>query len=293
MTPIPRGWPLIAFIITLAIGVVAYRLLSSHRLEQTAALFIGLPTILALAVLMLAPQPKSWTGAIFMTITIFLLISGMLLGEGFICVLMAAPIAYAVGLIVGLLSDWFEKKGHAKNALMIIPFAMMSLEGVHGRLSFGRMETITAEQVVTGSPASVEHALAATPHFDRALPLFLNLGFPRPVGALGTGLNPGDQRLIHFAGGEGRPGDLLLIVTERDPMRVRFMITSDSSHIAHWLAWKSAEVTWEPVDAQHTRVRWTTVYRRLLDPAWYFRPWERYAVRLSASYLIDTLAIPQ
>ena len=163
---------------------------------------------------------------------------------------------------------------------------------MNDRLSFDRMETITAEHIVDASTATVEHSLAAAPRFKCALPLFLNLGFPRPVAASGTGLNPGDQRRVHFAGGEGRPGDLLLVVTERAPMRVRFAIKNDSSHIAHWLAWKTAEVTWKPVDAQHTRVRWTAVYRRLLDPAWYFGPWERYGVRLSADYLIDGLATP-
>ena len=40
-------------------------------------------------------------------------------------------------------------------------------------------------------------------------------------------------------------------------------------------------------------MRWTLRYRRLLDPAWYFGPWERYAVRLAAGYLIDTVATPR
>jgi hypothetical protein len=39
-------------------------------------------------------------------------------------------------------------------------------------------------------------------------------------------------------------------------------------------------------------VRWTIRYRRDLDPAWYFGPWERYAVRLAGNYLIDNVATP-
>jgi hypothetical protein len=41
-----------------------------------------------------------------------------------------------------------------------------------------------------------------------------------------------------------------------------------------------------------TRVTWTLRYRRGLDPAWYFGPWERYAVRLAAAYLIESVATP-
>jgi hypothetical protein len=34
-------------------------------------------------------------------------------------------------------------------------------------------------------------------------------------------------------------------------------------------------------------------YRRNLDPAWYFGPWERYGVGLAGKYLIDNLATPE
>ena len=51
-------------------------------------------------------------------------------------------------------------------------------------------------------------------------------------------------------------------------------------------------MTWQPIDAAHTEVRWTVRYRRDLDPAWYFGPAERYAMRLAASELIAQVATP-
>jgi hypothetical protein len=39
-------------------------------------------------------------------------------------------------------------------------------------------------------------------------------------------------------------------------------------------------------------VTWSLRYRRMLDPAWYFGPMQRYANQLTAGYLIDTLATP-
>ncbi len=60
----------------------------------------------------------------------------------------------------------------------------------------------------------------------------------------------------------------------------------------HFLTWQSSEVEWHAIDAQTTRVTWSVRYRRDLDPAWYFGPMERYAVRLAAGYLIDSVATP-
>jgi hypothetical protein len=67
---------------------------------------------------------------------------------------------------------------------------------------------------------------------------------------------------------------------------------SDTSKIAHWLDWRQAEVRWTAVRPNRTRVRWTVRYTRRLDPAWYFGPWERYAVRLAAGYLVENVATP-
>jgi hypothetical protein len=159
-------------------------------------------------------------------------------------------------------------------------------------LSFAREERIAVEREVAISPREVVRALALPPRFTGRLPLFLRLGFPRPVAVSGLGLAPGDRRTIHFAGGEGRPGDLVLEVTEAGPGRIRFHPLADGSKVAHWLAWEDAVVEWAPAGLGRTRVRWTQSFRRDLDPAWYFGPWERYAVRLAAEYLIESTAIP-
>ena len=66
----------------------------------------------------------------------------------------------------------------------------------------------------------------------------------------------------------------------------------DDSHMTHFLAWRESTVEWHEVTAGATQVTWTLRYRRGLDPAWYFGPWERDAVGLAAEYLIDTVATP-
>lgn len=287
-------WRLVGLIMALALGSVAYRLLVAGKLEQTSALFIGLPTLLALA-LALAPRAKSPMGIVMKGLTIGLLLSGIVLGEGFICILMAAPLFYLVALIVGLIVTFLARRGRgpARTAMYVLAlFLPASLEGTHERLSFNRAEAVSVERVVTGNVDDVEGALAAVPRFDRPLPFYLRLGFPRPARTTGSGLGAGDRRVIRFAGGEGKPGNLVLEVIESGKGRVVFRRVSDSSHVAHWLDWEQAEVRWQPGDPGHVRVVWTLRYTRLLDPAWYFGPWERYAVRLAAGYLADTLTTP-
>ena len=82
-------------------------------------------------------------------------------------------------------------------------------------------------------------------------------------------------------------------VVERHPGFVRFETTSDASKLTQWIRWNSSQVTWLSVDATHTRVTWQINFERQLDPAWYFTPWERFAVSDAARYLIAANATPR
>lgn len=278
-------WTLIFLILAVSVGSVLYRLIVFGRLEQTAMLFVGIPAILAI-VLAMTPKAKTTTGGIMKGLTVALLLSGPLLGEGFICILMASPLFYAVGLAVGEIVHLTRKKRRTTLPCLLLIFLPMSVEGTSPSLSFNRNETVQVSQVVQASQRDMLLALSRSPRTDLPLPLYLRMGFPRPVEARGEGLDVGATRTIHFAGGEGRPGDLLLQVEESRPGYVRFRAISDRSKVAHWLDWKSSEVRWTAIDSQHTRVDWTLHFERRLDPAWYFGPWERYAAYLAAGYLI-------
>lgn len=166
------------------------------------------------------------------------------------------------------------------------------MEGATPSLSFSRAESVMASRTVRATAAEVQAALGRAPDFSRPLPFLLRIGFPVPVSARGAGILPGDERIIRFAGGEGNPGDLTMRVSEFHPGLVRFEAVSDTSHIAHWLDWKASTVTWTETSPGICEVHWTVEYDRLLDPAWYFAPSERMAVKLAAGYLIETLATP-
>jgi hypothetical protein len=286
---------LLVLIAALTIGGLAYRLITRHHMEQTALLFIGLPGILAV-VLALAPPAKSFTGGILRGITLFLLMSAPILGEGFICILMAAPIFLAIGLIVGLIMD-HDRKRHTTLSCCLLVLIPMSLEGTTASLSFNRIDQASSTAIVEGTPAEVQQRLAKSPRLDLKLPLYLRLGFPRPTSATGEGIAPGDLRTIHFAGGEGMPEDIVFQVASSTSSELNYTVVHDGDNmmhtLSHWVGLREANVTWAPVDATHTRVTWQIAYERRLDPAWYFGPWERYAGRVATRYLIAANAGPR
>ena len=89
-----------AIVITLVIGSVAYRVLVVKHLEHTSLVFIGLPALAAIT--LLHARPQTAIGTVNKVIAILLCLSGILFGEGLICILLAAPIFFLVGTAIGL-----------------------------------------------------------------------------------------------------------------------------------------------------------------------------------------------
>ncbi len=222
-----------------------------------------------------------------------LLIVAPLLGRGYLCILIASPLFYLVGILVGLAVDWHRKRLGTTLCCVAVLLLPMSLEGVIPQLSFNRSQSVEVTRVVSASGEAVEHALAQSPNLRQTLPAFLRIGFPRPLAAWGGGLEVGDTRTVHFSGAEGDPpGDLVVRVMERRVGYVRVDTISDSSKLTQWIRWTSSEVEWKPLDEGHTIVTWHIHFQRQLDPTWYFTPWERMAVRHAAAYMIVANATP-
>jgi hypothetical protein len=280
-------WIVIALcLVSWAISAAGYRVLMFAQLGHSSLMFMGIPTVLAI-MLCLAPPAKSITGGIMKSITFALLIIAPLLGEGYLCILFASPIFYMLGAIIGAFADTARAKRRATLGCVAILLLPICLEGVTPQWSFNRTQTVAATAIVAASADQVEQALAQSPDVHTPLPRFLSIGFPRPIWARGQGLHPGDTRTIHFTGAEGDPpGDLTMRITASRPGLVHFQTVSDTSKLTQWIAWRSSQVEWRAIDATHTQVTWTIQFDRQLDPAWYFAPWERFAVRDAAQYLL-------
>ena len=284
---------IVLMIVALSLAAGLYRLLAAHRLQTTSATLLGIPALLAVLVA-LTPRAKTVTGGIMKTIALMLLIVSPLLGEGWFCILLVSPLFFVVGGVVGFFADRARRNREAKVFCLALVLLPMSLEGVVPALTVRREQSVEVTRTVPANRAEVEAALRTQPHLGRSLPWLLRIGFPRPLAAGGDGLEPGALRTIRFSGAEGAPaGDLVTRVTESRPGYVRSETLADTSKLAHWMRWETSEVFWQPVDAGHTRVTWRIRYQRGLDPAWYFAPWERAAVRAAATYMIEAQATPE
>jgi hypothetical protein len=293
---------LAAIIAAAMVASVWYRAIVEHGVQQTAALFIGLPAVLAIVIVVFV-SPRSAVGVACKAVTVGLLVSVLFLGEGFLCVIFAAPLFYAVAIAVATAIDRTRRDPRTtmSSSLLLLLLAPMNLEGVTPMTTIERTSTVSASKIVHASSERVAASVLAPPQFERGRPrpAFLRLGFPTPVHSRIERQGSATRWVVQIRGGEmllngmeHRTGDLVLDLEEARPALVRWRVRSDTSHMTHFLTFRASTVQWQPIDAHTTRVTWTIDYERGLDPAWYFGPMERYATWLAARYLIDTVAAP-
>jgi len=79
----PAQWWVIGLAIAFMAGSVLYRYLTHSPYGRSAAMFIGIPAVLAV-LLALTPKAKTVTGGIIKGITLSLLVIAPLLGEGYL-----------------------------------------------------------------------------------------------------------------------------------------------------------------------------------------------------------------
>jgi hypothetical membrane protein len=306
-------WAIITITVALGIGGLLYRLAQDNYLHQSAAFFIGVPGVLAIT-LALTPKAKSATGMIVKGLTLALLLSGVVFFEGFICILMAAPLFYLVGILIGIPIDRARRKKQSEGrvySVVGIVLLMLSLEGVVPATSLSQHEIVRVTRTIDAPVGAVQEALARTPRFDAPLPLYLRLGFPRPVAGYGSGLSVGDRRTIVFGNESpmepmttshdhhaahpnpsGTGGVLELRIAGSSEGRVVFEPVEDATAFTHWITWGRSVVRWKALDADSTEVTWTLHFDRRLSPSWYFGPFQRHAGEKAVGYLIDTIASP-
>lgn len=296
----PAQWWLFSAILVIGGAGLTYAFLRQQGLGETAALYLGLPLLLALG-LSLTPQAKSATDAAIKGTVIALLAAAPVFQEGYICILFAAPLFVAVAAIVGLLVDWARRRRDNKSTLQCAAaaavIALMALEGTTPGTSFPREHEVVVSKVIAASPEAVRAALEAPPVLGEKKPLFLRI-FPYPVAIEGGGLKVGDQRRATFVAYKHIfwnriEGTAAFEVTQASARKITFALVSDTSYVGHYVDWKKSEVELEPAGDGRTRVTWRLAFHRKYDPYWYFGTLQKYAVGLVAEELIDHAATPR
>lgn len=289
-----QKWLLTVLLIVVVAGLII-TFQRYHHLEPTALFYIGLPAILSF-VLIKSNKGRSPMATSMKGITLALLLSAPLLQEGFICIVMAAPIFYVVGaVVVWIYVSWkkrADRKLHSYAPLLLLVVAAM--EGSHDKLSFSRDNRVTVEKIVVASEQQVAASLQQPVRYGRNAPLFLKM-FPFPEVIEHGGTQIGDKQTLqfvynkHFVTNVHR-GDIVFEVYERSDRHIATRVISDTSYLHTYMDWQTSVVRWQPVDEQHTKVSWEIRYQRKLDPAWYFAPLEAWVTKMAAATLIDSAA---
>ena len=296
----PVGWrpnsaqlTIATSIAVLATAGIVYRFVHHSWISQASIFYIGLPALMAIGLVLTNPA-KSITGTIMKVLSIGLLTAPIVLNEGVICVILAAPLFYLVGACIGLIADAGRRPDGQQprnSALLLIPLVVLMSEGASDATTLPAAERVTAVRTVVAKPVAVQAAMAATPCFERAPRPWTLRAFPQLDRVSGHGLRVGDERRMAFSSRHAA-GELVLRVASAGSGQVRFTVAADSSPMAHWWGLREVRVRWRSDGGQRTRVTWTFSYVRLLAPAGYFGPVERVAAKATAGYLITAVATP-
>jgi hypothetical protein len=282
-------WVLGALVVAFGAVMFGWAVVSGHA--DSALLFVGLPVLLALALVVL--HGRTTHGRVFQLTTVLLLLSAVALHEGAICVILAAPLVYGTAHGVTALVRLFARSSRPY-ALLPIPLLLLSaVEGTSDDLRLHPAQTVTVTRVVAATPQEVLHRLSRGPRPTevRSLPLRA-LAVPMPQHVAGGGLAPGDRWVFHYAGtSHGSGGETVTRVRAAAADRVEFEVVSDTSITSRWMVWEGGSVRWRAAGARGTEVTVTLTYRRRLDPSWYFGPLQQGLTHEGAGHLLDMLAL--
>lgn len=271
-------------------GIVLYHYtLKRYDLIDSSLLYIGLPALLAILVLQI--PSKSITGRLLIGLTLVLLLAVPVLREGTVCVIMSAPLMYAVVAAIGLLFDWAAQRWNRTNASILVTVlaVILSMEGVTEATTFNRNEEVAASRVIDGAPAEVMARFMVDPSIPTELPGLFEIGFPRPYGFKRDGNEIGSHFSLSFIK-KDKISAVTFELTQATSDRLVFTMVEDKSRVSRWMSWQKTVFTFTPTPDGRTEVICAISFWRRLDPVWYFGPIERYAVGLVGDMLLDHFA---
>lgn len=288
-------WGLVAGIATaFAFGMGGFLLVYDKTNSMGSVLFLLLPFATGFATALVA---RRWNLVIASLIIGLILCSAILLltnMEGWVCVLMSAPLI-ATGLTIGALLgvlvriQVIDKSSRPRVLsvliLFVLPLFLMganSMEEPSRRTP--RAETFTSVLVVDAPPERVWNSIKTMDRVNAHKGFLMRIGLPVPVSCSVDKEEVGGTRTCYFESGfiEER-------ITEWDPPRVmKLEITEWDVPGRPWLAFQDASYEIHEENGHTIMTRTTTIVSRLL-PAWYWRRFERIGVETVHEYLFEAV----
>ncbi|MBF7072641.1 hypothetical protein ISG33_04415 [Glaciecola sp. MH2013] len=294
--------------ILLVIGLASLliRLLISYEFDKTALLYVGIPFLVALALLSIVEKPeKPSLHHYYLHIVLWSLIvmlgTSIVLFEGIICVVMFMPIYFAIIFLMYLFEllvkylNHTDKNKHYAHVLPVL-IVMSAFEGVIPSTSFNRDYSVTKELIVNSTTAEIKHKLTQPMQLEVERNWLLSL-FPMPSRIDAGTLKSGDIHTIDFVYHRWfvtntHKGNMILELSSVEQDYIQTTFLEDSSYIGNYLRLRGTEIRFTPIEDGSTKVILTIHYHRFLDPVWYFGPLQEYAIGQTASLLLEELFVP-
>lgn len=268
----------------LVVGSLLFRFIVEWQIEQYSILYIGLPALMTLLLIRFSKPPKSLYGTVFLVMTLFLLMAAIFMGEGAICILMAAPILYGVAALVIFIYNFLKHRNKDKIfSFIIIPVLVILSQPLADK---NELQVVETSIIIKGTPNW--DVFSHEPDLMMNYPNFFKLGFPQPNSTTSEGNKLGDHITIQFESTTRGVGELVFEIKEKNKNKIIFDVVGDDSHISHWLTWRKVEVNFEQLSNDQTKITWISEYTCDLAPAWYFETIEDYTVDLMHEHLLNS-----
>lgn len=291
----------IRYMLILGAVTLLTRLGLDSRFATTSLFYCLVPYVIGVILYVFIPQPKGWSrtkriGRHLLATLIVMLASSAILFEGFLCVIMAAPIYIFFALLAIIMTPHKADPERFKKAdvfmVSFVPLAVIviSIEGLTDTTSFPREEVITRAHIINLNPAQIHANLERPLHLEEGRSHFLSL-FPLPERIDAPAFAAGQTHKAFFTYRRWgftnvHRGETHLHIKTVEPLLIETEITKNTSYFSHYLTLHGTRIEMVPQTNGTTQVTMTIRYRRDLDPAWYFGPLQRRAIGDSADYLI-------
>jgi len=278
----------------IASGLGGFMLINDNTGSMGAVLFLLLPFLTGFATALVARRRNVVIASLIIGVSFcsaILLITKM---EGWVCVLMSAPLlafGMTIGALIGVLvrRNVIDKSSQPRVlnllVLLILPLFLMganSLEEPARRTT--RAETFTSVLVVDASPEDVWKQIKTMDRVNAHKGFLMRIGLPVPVSCKVDKEAVGGKRTCYFESGyiEER-------ITEWNPPHsMKLDITSWDVPGRPWLDFKDASYEIHEANGQTVMTRTSTIVSRLL-PAWYWRRFEKIGVETEHEYLFEAV----
>lgn len=283
-----NGLSLVSWLITVVILTLGFFFLHFGPVSYGSTFFMIFPFAVGFSIGTLDSEQRFFATFGLGLIAFFgLLLAGAL--EGLVCVIMALPIFFIMGVLGYAARNQFLKmKAKDSNRLMVslAPLVILLVLDPIEQMILPEPEVITIENsILLNYPADlVFDEVKQMDKLDADKPIGLMLGLPSPYKCVLEADTIGAKRNCLFSNGK-----IVAEITKYEKGKVLEMDVVDYTLTGRdWFEFVDATYTFKEVGGQ-TRITRTSSYKSILNPRFYWQPLESWGIDQEHEFVLNSL----